>query len=90
MKQPMQDQNSPTKTASSTTSPSNPSPTLSLDQLNEEQLRRLANLHQAFRTAALARQQGIDCDYFESPEEAALLPYLPLYRAEYNLPLVKG
>lgn len=68
----------------------NPPQNLSLSDLSESQLKQLADLHRAYEIAANARLQGIDCDYFEGSEEAALLPWLPLYREKFDIPSVRG
>ncbi len=92
----MSDQNLPPETPFRPPTPSltdstlSPSPTISLVDLSEEQLKALGDLYHGLTGAARMRLEGWDADYFGELADEALMPYLPMYREHYDLPLIVG
>ena len=66
------------------------SKTLRLEDLTEAQFKQLEIIYKGLTGSAKMRSMGCPADYFLSEEEEALMPYLPIYRERFNLPLVAG
>ena len=71
-------------------STSEQSKTLRLEDLTEAQFKQLEISYKGLTGSAKMRSMGCPADYFLSEEQEALMPYLPIYRERFNLPLVVG